>query len=391
MARIAYYLVDHHTIGGIQTHLITLATAVSQHGHDVHAILPGDLVLDPMERPLTTHGVKVHRQPAALMTRSDRLNYLRELYRTLRRIQPDLLHIQESIPAYDKKAILAARAARVPFIVITEHDFPRPTSFLAKRIQQLMGLLVNGVINVSQFSRRALSDANIYPKKRLHTIYNGINVNEFAQIQVDKHAFDLPSDAIVVGSLSRLEPHKGVDLLLAATARLAPNWPNLYVLISGDGPENHALNQQAADLGIANRVRFLGRYHDAVAYLNQLDVFVFPSRWEAFGLVAAEAMAVGKPVVGTDVGGLPEVIVDKETGFIVPVDDLDQLTMAISTLLSNPKLRQRMGEAGKTCVHACFSTEIMAKRTMALYENILTKKSPTKSQPQKNVYREPVA
>lgn len=365
--RIAYYLVDYAALGGIQTHLMTLATAVSQLGHDVHVILPGTAVLNPMVTPMTEAGVTVHRLTNNPFTRRDRIQFILTLARLLRHIRPDLLHIQQSIPGYDQKAPLVAKLVGVPAILITEHDFPRPLGRLRDLLLPALSRLVDGVITVSNFSRDLLA-GDPYPKDKIAVVYNGINLEEFTTMAEVERPF---SPLFTIGYLGRLEPHKGIDDLIHAAALLLPSQPNLHVNIAGNGPERPFLEALAQELGIADHVHFLGRVPDAAQFLRQLDIFVLPSRFEAFGLVAAEAMAVGTAVIVSDAGGLPEVVANGQTGLVVPVDNQPALAQAIAQLANNPRQRQQLIQAGQQRSANCFSAQRMAAETVQLYKKIL--------------------
>ncbi|MFZ1399671.1 MAG: glycosyltransferase family 4 protein [Candidatus Promineifilaceae bacterium] len=373
--RIAYYLVDYTALGGIQTHLVTLASAVSHMGHDVYAILPATAVLDPMLPPLQDAGVTVHRLNNTPFTRRDRLAMITTLARLLRQIQPDLLHIQQSVPGYDQKATLVARLVGVPITLITEHDYPRPLGGLRDKLLPTLTHLVDGVITVSHFSRQLLTNKP-YPSHKIAVVHNGIDLDEFNYLsektteKIERTAPAEP-DRFTIGYLGRLEPHKGIDDLLHATALLLPIQPNLHVEISGDGPERPSLEALAQALGIANHVHFLGRVPNAANFLRQLDIFVLPSRFEAFGLVAAEAMAVGTPVIVTNAGGLPEVVADGQTGLVVPVDNRPALAQAIGQLAAQPTLRQQLIQAGKQHSQTYFSVARMADETVNLYQKHL--------------------
>lgn len=373
--RIAYYLVDYTALGGIQTHLVTLASAVSHMGHDVYAILPATAVLDPMLPPLQDAGVTVHRLNNTPFTRRDRLAMITTLARLLRQIRPDLLHIQQSVPGYDQKATLVARLVGVPITLITEHDYPRPLGGLRDKLLPTLTHLVDGVITVSHFSRQLLTNKP-YPSHKIAVVHNGIDLDEFNYLsektteKIERTAPAEP-DRFTIGYLGRLEPHKGIDDLLHATALLLPIQPNLHVEISGDGPERPSLEALAQALGIANHVHFLGRVPNAANFLRQLDIFVLPSRFEAFGLVAAEAMAVGTPVIVTNAGGLPEVVADGQTGLVVPVDNRPALAQAIGQLAAQPTLRQQLIQAGKQHSQTYFSVARMADETVNLYQKHL--------------------
>jgi len=152
---------------------------------------------------------------------------------------------------------------------------------------------------------------------------------------------------IVVGVLARLEPEKGVDLLIRAVASLQGKLPRLRLLIAGAGGQEARLRRLADSLGAAQQVRFAGYVREVGDFLACLDIYAQPSRAEAFGLGVTEAMATGLPVVASRVGGLPEQVVDGETGLLVAPGDIYALAGAIATLTEDAALRFYMGRAGK--------------------------------------------
>ncbi|CAN5683242.1 N/A [soil metagenome] len=170
--------------------------------------------------------------------------------------------------------------------------------------------------------------------------------------------------------LGRLVPYKGVDVLLQAMRSV-----NATAIVVGDGPLKSALESQAASSEIASRVHFLGHLGDeeVIAHLHACDVFVLPSvtRAETFGVVQLEAMACGKPVVSTDLTtGVPWVNRHQHTGLVVPPRDADALASALTTLVSDASMRQRMGEFGRRRVEQEFLAEQMAQHTAALYHDV---------------------
>ena len=166
----------------------------------------------------------------------------------------------------------------------------------------------------------------------------------------------------------RLIEQKGVIYGLRAFARIAPQFPDARLLIAGDGPRRAALEAEAKTLGVANRVSFLGWRDDAAQIMAALDVLLMPSLWEGFGLVMLEAMAQTVPIIGSAVSAIPEVIVEGETGKLVPARDTAALANALAQLLSDPALRRHMGLLGQDRVETTFSVERMISATLALYE-----------------------
>jgi glycosyltransferase involved in cell wall biosynthesis len=172
-------------------------------------------------------------------------------------------------------------------------------------------------------------------------------------------------------TIGRLMRQKGHDLLIEAMPPLAARFPELAVVVIGHGSLRDRLTRQAGDLGVADVLHLPGHRTDARMLLDAADVFVLPSRQEGLPLVALEAMDVGLPVVGTDVIGTAEVVVDGETGALVPPGDAPALGAALARLLDDPQLRATYGEAGRRRYLAEFTAKRMAAETFAVYEDVL--------------------
>jgi glycosyltransferase involved in cell wall biosynthesis len=179
----------------------------------------------------------------------------------------------------------------------------------------------------------------------------------------------LDADAFVVAAVGRFVPIKGFDLLVAALPRLAAEVDATQVLLVGDGPERGALEAVARVLGVTHRLVLIGTASDVVTYMAAADVLAAPSRNEGMGRVIVEAMALGVPVVGAAVGGIPAVVVDGECGLIVPAEDPQALADALARLGRDPLLRAKLGAAAVGRAEA-FSTGVMEARTLAIYRDL---------------------
>jgi glycosyltransferase involved in cell wall biosynthesis len=175
----------------------------------------------------------------------------------------------------------------------------------------------------------------------------------------------------VVLNVGRLMRQKGQDVLVESMPRLVADFPDLAVVVIGGGTLRDRLAAQAADLGVAGHLHLAGHRTDARMLLDAADVFALPSRQEGLPLAALEAMDVGLPVVGTDVVGTAEVVVDGETGRLVPRQDARALGGALAELLADPLLRARYGAAGRRRYLAQFTAKRMAAETFAVYEDVL--------------------
>jgi glycogen(starch) synthase len=198
-------------------------------------------------------------------------------------------------------------------------------------------------------------------------IYNGM---EFPDIEVEP----LPLERPRLVCAGRLVSDKGFDIALAAMASLVARFPRLQMTIVGDGPARGQLERQALALGLGKTVTFAGWVDPGQipAFMKSATIVVMPSRWEeAFGLVALEAALMGRPVVATRVGGLPEVVVDRETGLIVHKDDSEALADAIASLLDQPQQAMAMGNAGRLRAQQIFSLQRYVDAYDALYRTLI--------------------
>jgi glycosyltransferase involved in cell wall biosynthesis len=175
---------------------------------------------------------------------------------------------------------------------------------------------------------------------------------------------------VVIGAAARLSKEKGLHYLLEAFAVVAGRYPQARLVLAGEGPERRRLERLASRLGLEERVRFLGEVpHEQVPeVLQQLDVFAMPSTYEGFGVAALEAEAMEVPVVASRIHGIPDVVVDGETGLLVPPRDRQALAAALERLASDGDLRRRLGQAGRAFVAEHYSWEENTAQMEALYQ-----------------------
>lgn len=173
-----------------------------------------------------------------------------------------------------------------------------------------------------------------------------------------------------MGSISRLRKEKGVDILLDAFSQLVDQKKNIHLVIIGTGPDEDDLKAKAIEAGCQNQISFCGQaeWEHAMELLSIIDIVVVPSRFEGFGLAAAEAMALEKPVVASDTTGLKEVVIDQRQAYF-SVGNVSALVLALQELVIDPDLRYRYGLAGKKRVTQYFSSEIFTNKITALYND----------------------
>jgi len=217
------------------------------------------------------------------------------------------------------------------------------------------------------------------PARRIVTIHNGINTDQFRR-RTDRgkarELLGLPTDErLIIGGVGRLDEAKGFTYLIDAMAYLSAEYPTLTLVLAGQGPLLEPLKAQAARLGLADHVRFLGFCRDVQQVYDALDVFVLSSLCEALPYALLEAMATCLPTVGTTVGGVAEVVVSGRTGFLVPPRDGEALASALRPLLASTDMRETLGRNGRQRVSADFSEEKMVRETIQVYRDLLNARS----------------
>ncbi len=190
--------------------------------------------------------------------------------------------------------------------------------------------------------------------------------DETAVDSLPRDSFDTPADRPLILAAGRLHVNKGFDVLLQALKLI----PDAILWLAGSGPEETALKQLCSDLGLTDRVRFLGWRNDVTALMKSADLFVCPSRHEGLGSIVMESWAHGCPIVATDSQGPGELIDDGLTGLLTPVDEVEPLVVAISTLLDNSSQRDFLKKNGEELYWQKYSRDVVVKQYEELYQKI---------------------
>lgn len=223
---------------------------------------------------------------------------------------------------------------------------------------------------VSQAVADALAGRG-YKSERITVVPNGIDVASFRAAAARTPGVDLPAATHRVGYVGRLERVKGCEHFLAAAALIAGSVPGVRFLVAGSGSSEAGLLDLAAASPVADRIDFLGHVPAVASLYPQLDVVCVPSLSEAFGLSAVESLALGVPVVASRVGGLPEMVRDGITGYLVPPGDPEAMARAVIDLLEDPDRARAMGAAGAALVDSTFTAASMVAGYRRLYEDVL--------------------
>jgi glycosyltransferase involved in cell wall biosynthesis len=230
------------------------------------------------------------------------------------------------------------------------------------------------MVAVSQDLKRFVCEQVGIDAGRVEVIYNGVSSAQTVtetEIRQCKSELGIAGKSPILGVVGSLYPVKGHRFLIAAMPEILRRWPDVVLLVIGRGKLEASLEAQAEELGVGAHVRFLGLRQDVPRLLSALDVFVLPSLSEGLSLALLEAMAAGKPVVATEVGGNPEVVIPGETGYLAKPEDTTDLTAKLTVLLESPLVMQQCARYGAQRALQFFSIEQMTAQYRVLYRKLL--------------------
>jgi glycosyltransferase involved in cell wall biosynthesis len=298
---------------------------------------------------------------------------LRDLYRS---DQIDVVHAHQYTPYF--YAAAAALTSGLTPVIFTEHGRHWPDRLRIKRamVNQILDLTTDSYTAVSEFTRRSLVNYEKIAARKIELIYNGIDLAGSESTTENRNdmrsRFDLKESDLLVLSIGRMDPIKDFATLIRAFARTTREFPGAHLWIAGDGDKcyKQALLTLVGGLGLNDKVNLLGARRDVDALLSSSDLFAISSITEATSMTILEAMAAGRAVIATYTGGNPELVVDGETGILVPVGDVGAMTEALSRLLKGSAMRDRMGAAARARVKEKFSKDTAFARYRDLYRSI---------------------
>ena len=360
------FAVDSLDVGGAERHVVDLALALCREGH---AVTVACSVSGSLAEPLEAARIPVRPLVGKIVKRRVSLPYALGLRNILGRESFDLVHAHVYSSA--AASALATAGTSLP-LVVTEHTEALWQGTNGRLFSAWMYRRVARVIAVSDAIRHRLIERDRVPPSRITVVPNSVPPAREMHGDILPLPADLMGEGPVVGVVARLQPEKGVTNFLRAAASVARELPEARFVVVGDGPLRKEMLGLAEELGVRDRVLFLGFRPDAQALIELMDIVAVPSVSEGTPLVVLEAMAAGVPVVASRVGGIPDQIRDGHEGILVPPGDSRALGDALLGLLRNPERARQMGEAGRLRAGTEFSHENMVRRVEGLYRAALT-------------------
>lgn len=364
MIKVIHVLSDTN-VGGAGRWLINLLKQIDKDKFTIKVVLPEGSLLKSQVASL---GVEV-MQVQGMADESFDLKVILSLYKLFKKEKPDIVHTHASFSG----RIAAKMAGRK--IVYTRHCVQRViTNSIAKMIYRTINVLFSDkMIAVSKAVKDNFIDSGI-PENMIEVIYNGVDIlQEIPEADKNKLRKDLNigQEDIVIGVVARLEEVKGHCYFLKAAKLVSDKSDNVKFLIVGSGSKENELKNMVAEQGLVDCVTFTGYVRDVEKIFNIIDINVICSLSEALCLSLIEGMSLGKPSIATDVGGIPEVVVDGYNGLLVPAEDASKLAEAVLKLAKDSRLREEMGLKGKELAEKKFTGRKMAEEIEKLYERLL--------------------
>ena len=365
----------HPTLGGSGVLASELGKFLALRGHSVHFITLGVpyRLRGEFHENIRFHTVEAHSYPVfdhaplnmALAAKMREVAVSEDL---------DVLHVHYAIP-HAVSAYLAAQMLlprRLP-IVTTLHGTDITLVGQEKSFFELtrFGIEKSTAVTAVSDYLKLQTEEVFHPDIKIRRIYNFADTLLFRRIHGPCHRQTFAKDnQVVYMHLSNFRPVKRVEDVVRIFAHAAKSVDAVLVMI-GEGPTLRSARDLAQQLGVADRVRFLGNQHDVPSLMGCGDVFLFPSEVESFGLAPLEAMACEMPVIASDSGGVPEVVVHGETGFLAPIGDVDRMGQYAVELGQSASLRAKMGAAGRNRAETVFPPEVAVAQYEALYREVM--------------------
>jgi glycosyltransferase involved in cell wall biosynthesis len=352
-------------LSGAEAHILTLSQALKAEGFECRLLVLTDPAHPPEALFAAARAREIPYDSVPCASDLD-LSVLPKLIDHLESSNTQIVHTH--MIHGDLYGTLAARWAKRT-IVQSRHNHDQFRKRLpVKLLMQVSSAPAKTIIAISKSLADFTRDVEGIPGEKIVCIHYGLDpetITSTVQPGALRAELGLSPDQPLIAAVGRLTTQKGWRYLIEAFSQVRAIVPNAQLIFAGDGPARAELEAQAASLG--NAVRFLGWRTDAYNLMADGNVLAVPSLWEGFGLVTLEAMALSKPIVASRVSALPEIIVEGETGLLVPPADSDALANALTSLLTEPNRAKEMGKRGRLRLEKEFTVQTMARKHVQVY------------------------
>lgn len=366
------HLISGGDTGGAKTHVLSLLSEL-QKKIDVKIIcfMKEDFYYEAKERGIN---IEVFEQKK----RYD-LSVVKRLLSEIKKGKYDIVHCHGARANF--MAFLLKLFYKIPSVTTVHSDYKldfqdnRYKDLVYTKINTLALKFIDYYIGVSDSFRKMLIDRG-FDSDKIFTVYNGIEMNLMKELTnpvefFKRYNITSDKDTILIGTLARLHPVKGVDVLIRGAKKVLDQRQNVKFLIGGDGTEAPILKELAKELGIEKNVYFLGFVNEPSSFFNAIDVNTVTSHSESFPYVIMEGGAFRKTIVASNVGGIGDIVIEGKTGFLFEDGDHEKLAAQLIKLIDDADLRRKLGENLYNSVKKNYSAESMANKHISIYKQIL--------------------
>lgn len=381
--RVAHVITNIDGSGGVKNTLLTCA-GLDHTRYDIDLIVGSQCDRSRIE-DLDVTLIQIPTMHSPFRPLSDALA-ARELLKLFRQRRHHIVHTH-----FGKAGILgrwAAHKAQIPILIHGLHGatFNPSQNPLVNAVDKLAERAATRwtdvVISVGEDLMQRYLDAGVGHPEQYVIIHSGMDLSAYRKAaalnehvrRAKRRSLGLQEDAFVAGCIANLEHRKGHRHLVRLIAQLAPRYPNLHLILAGEGPEKPRLQALVRRAGLTDRIHFLGYREDVPEIMAVMNVKLFASEREGLAQVLVQADAVGIPILAFEVEGARETIKEGVNGYIFPQGDITGMAQALATFIENPHLAKKMGQAGRKLVDQRWEIITMQQKTQALYESLLTKK-----------------
>jgi len=375
MRKILLYT-DTPQVGGAELQMFLLAKFLDRSKYEPILVASNYPKLQKWIGNFESEKIQVHRLN---VKHKHDPRHLTQLKKIIKLESPALIHAHIWNPASCRYAYTAAKKTSTP-LIITEHD-PFRLSPIKQALKKRQLKNTKKIISISKQNEKLLKE--LYPEhaKKLHTILNGIDTTwwqsqllgfterDIKEVKISQ--FHARKDTLIIISVAALHERKGINYLIEAMPKITSEFPNVKLVIVGEGPERTKLEKLIKKLDQERHIQLLGHINSTAPLMKSANIFCLPSKREAFGLVNLEAMITGLPIVATKVGGIPEIIEDNENGILIEPENSEAIAEALKKLVKSESLREKLGKRGLEIVKSRFSAKKMAEEYGKIYDKII--------------------
>lgn len=378
MKKVKILHITQATIGGTLEYIKLFFNHIDKNKYEVCLICPS---YGPMKEEIEAMGIKVYpiEMNREISFKSD-LNSFLELKRAIKHIKPDIVHLHSSKAGVLGK--IASYLNKVP-CVYNAHgwSFSMDTSKKKKKIYALIekytSKFCNIIVNISDYEHQLAKRYKIANDNKMVTIHNGIDLEKY-NISYSKKdiltELNIPEDSFIVGMVARIAEQKDPIKFIEIAKDICSNINNAYFVLVGDGELRSNVEYKIKEYNLENNVKIIGWVNEVEKYISIFDIAILTSKWEGFGLVLAEYMALNKPIVSSNVGAIPELVRHNYNGELVDISENSQgFVQAIMKLYENKNIRIKYVNNGANLVKSKFCINRVIKEHDKLYMNLINK------------------